>query len=67
MDITGSTNGTSPIYDQAVTKEVGAEALQKALETQAANAAALINALPQPEKTSANLPDHLGQNVNTTA
>jgi len=67
MDITSSTNGASAIYDQAVSKDVAVEVLKKALDTQAANAAALINSLPQPEKISSSLPSHLGQNVNTTA
>lgn len=42
--------------------------LKKALDIQAQSALALINAIPQPpQQSAANLPPHLGQNVNTTA
>ena len=46
----------------------GMSVLKKTLNTQAQGAAALVNSLPQPAKTtSANLPSHLGQNIDTTA
>ena len=46
---------------------VGLSVLKKAIDMQAQSAAALVNALSQPEKNSTNLPPNLGQNVNTTA
>jgi hypothetical protein len=49
---------TSELADRA-----GVGVLKKALDIQAANAAALIDALPP----VANLPAHLGQNIDTTA
>lgn len=42
--------------------------LKKALDIQSQSALQLINSIPQPPQTSAaNLPSHLGQNINTTA
>ncbi|BCB26539.1 hypothetical protein SKTS_14250 [Sulfurimicrobium lacus] len=41
--------------------------LKKAMEIEAQNALQLVNSISTPEKTSANLPPNLGQNVNTTA
>jgi len=49
---------TSELADRA-----GVGVLKKALDIQAANAAALIDALPPVP----NLPAHLGQNIDTTA
>lgn len=47
---------------------VGLAVLKKAMEVESQNAMTLINAVSQTTSTSAvNLPDHLGQNVNTTA
>jgi hypothetical protein len=45
---------------------VGMAVLKKALQLQATNAAQLIQMMPK-VTPSANLPSHLGQNVNTTA
>lgn len=45
---------------------VGITVLKKAIDIEAQGAMALINAIPQPQKI-ANLPPHLGQNINTTA
>lgn len=45
--------------------KVSIAVLRKALDIQATNAATLIDALPS--VGSANLPPHLGQNINTTA
>lgn len=67
MDIS-SASTVSALSGQAVGQSVDNQVLKKALENEKQNAAALINALPQPqEPSSANLPPHLGQNVNTTA
>ena len=48
------------------TNQVQLSVLKKAMQIEQQGAMALIAALPQPVQ-SANLPDHLGQNVNTTA
>ena len=45
MDATSATNGTSALYDQAASKDIGVAVLKKALDNQAASAAALLNAL----------------------
>jgi len=67
MDIS-SASSVSALSGQSVGNANGNEVLKKALEIQAHNAAALINSIPQPAKSfSANMPSHLGQNVNTTA
>lgn len=47
---------------------VGLSVLKKAIDIEAQGAMALIAALPQPpQQSAANLPPHLGQNINTTA
>jgi hypothetical protein len=67
MDIS-SASSVSALSGQSVGNSVENEVLRKAQEMQAQNAAALINSVPQPAKPSpANMPSHLGQNVNTTA
>ena len=67
MDISGASS-ISTLSGQAAGDAVGTQVLKKALEIQAQNAKTLIDSLPQPvQPTSANLPQHLGQNVNTTA
>ncbi len=66
MDISGASN-ISALSGQAAGHATGdtvsLQVLKKAVDIQAQSAAALIEALPQP----VNMPDHLGQNVNTTA
>ncbi len=67
MDISGASS-ISTLSGQAAGDAVGTQVLKKALEIQTQNAKILIDSLPQPaQSTSANLPQHLGQNVNTTA
>lgn len=67
MDIS-SASSVSALSGQSVGNSVENEVLRKSPEIQAQNAAALVNSVPQPTKTSsANMPSHLGQNVNTTA
>ena len=44
---------------------IGIAVMKKAMDIQASSATAMLAALPP--ATSANLPSHLGQNVNTTA
>lgn len=67
MDIS-SASSVSALSGQSVGNSVENEVLRKSQEIQAQNAAALINSIPQPTKSSSvNLPSHLGQNINTTA
>lgn len=67
MDISSAATVNS-LSGQAVGQSVENEVLKKALENQKQTATQLINAVPQPQKSSsANLPQHLGQNINTTA
>lgn len=48
--------------------EVGLAVLKKAIDIEAQSAMALINAIQQPpQQNAANLPPHLGQNINTVA
>ncbi len=65
MDVTNIANLATTIATTATNQEVGVAVLKKAVDIQATSAAALLEALPP--TTSANLPPHLGQNVNTTA
>lgn len=47
---------------------VGMTVLKKAVNIEAQAAVELINAVPpSPQPSAANLPPHLGQNINTTA
>lgn len=46
---------------------VGMSVLKKAIDIESRNAMALINAIQQPQQSAANLPPHLGKNINTTA
>jgi len=65
MEVTNIANLATTIATTASNQAVGVAVLKKAVDIQASSAAALLEALPP--TTSANLPDHLGQNVNTTA
>ena len=59
---------TSAVLAQSSNDAVGMIVLKKAVDIEAQTAMALINAIPQlPQAGSANLPPHLGQNINTTA
>jgi hypothetical protein len=51
---------------QATGDPIALSVMKRALDQEAQNGVALINAIPQPPKQQ-NLPSHLGQNVNTTA
>ena len=67
MDIS-SASSVSALSGQSVGQSVENDILRKSLDIEAKNVATLINSVPQPTKSSsANLPSHLGQNVNTTA
>lgn len=53
---------------QNTSDTVGLYVLKKAINIEAQNAISLINAIPQPPlQNAANLPPHLGKNINTTA
>jgi hypothetical protein len=66
MEMSAIANLAARIDTAQPNQEVGITVLKKALDVQATNAAALLRALP-PVQQPANLPRHLGQNVNTTA
>lgn len=65
MEVTNIANLATTIATTASNQAVGVAVLKKAMDIQASSATALLEALPP--ATSANLPPHLGQNVNTTA
>ena len=65
MDIGNITGSAIAMAAANVQDAAGIAVLKKATDMQAASAAALLTALPQVVAPS--LPDHLGQNVNTTA
>ena len=46
--------------------QIGVAVLKKAIDIESNSALALLQALPSPSP-AANLPSHLGQNINTTA
>lgn len=58
---------TSTAIAQNANDAVGLAVLKKAMDVEAQSAMALINAIPQPAQSSANLPPHLGQNINVVA
>jgi uncharacterized protein (UPF0147 family) len=49
--------------ETGIRQEVGVTMLKKSMDIQAASAAQLLDALPQPQ----NLPPHLGNTINTKA
>lgn len=71
MDISGASNVSAlsgQAAGQATGDAVSLQVLKKAMAIQVQGALAMIDALPQPAKaSSANMPAHLGQNINTTA
>lgn len=67
MDIS-SASSVSALSGQSVGNSLENSPLRKAQEVQGQNPAALIKATQlETQSTSANLPAHLGQNVNTKA
>ncbi|MCB5187897.1 YjfB family protein [Methylobacillus caricis] len=66
MDVNAIASVATELSATKLQQEVGMTVLKKALDISSSNALALIQALPS-IPSSANLPDHLGQNVNTTA
>jgi len=63
MDVSTIASAATEMAATRTNAEVGTAVLKKAIDLQAQGALALLNALPQVP----NLPEHLGQNVNTTA
>jgi hypothetical protein len=63
MDSVTSATVAASMADTKVGQAVTMNVLKKALDAQESVATGLINALPPVQ----NLPDHLGQNINTTA
>jgi len=59
---------TSASLAQNTSDVIGLTVLKKAINIEAQNAMALINAIPQPpQQGAANLSPYLGQNINTIA
>lgn len=65
MDVNAIASLATDLTATRLQQEVGTTVLKKALDISSANALALLEALPSPP--AANLPSHLGQNINTTA
>lgn len=65
MDVTNTPHIPTSIAAVSTQDVVSITVLRKAQDLQATNAAAMIEALPP--VGSANLPAHLGQNIDTTA
>lgn len=63
MDSVTSATVAASMAETKAGQAISMEVLKKALDAQATAAAGMIEALPQVQ----NLPDHLGQNINTTA
>lgn len=66
MDVTGIANVATTLADVGISQAVSIAMLKKANDIQTENATALIQAIPD-SQSIANLPSHLGRNINTTA
>ena len=66
MDVSGIASAATTLSEASVQQAAGTAMLKKAIDINAENAMALINAIPDSTATQ-NLPSHLGQHVNTTA
>lgn len=66
MDTSAIAGGANAFSSANVGDSVQMSVLKKAMNIEAQGAMALIDALPKPQP-AANLPSHLGQNINTTA
>jgi hypothetical protein len=66
MDVSGMSNLVSSLAQTTPNDEVGFAVLRKALDAASSTAVQLIDALPAVQP-AANLPAHLGQNINTVA
>jgi hypothetical protein len=65
MEVSSSIVGGA--VSQPADQERQVAVLKKALDTEASAAAALIQAIPQPQPATSSNPPHLGQNVDTKA
>lgn len=65
VNTTSTDAAMATIFNQSPNDAVGIAVLKKSLDSEKQNVQALLNAIPEPVKTS--LPSNLGQNVNTTA
>ena len=65
MDVTAIASVATDLAATRLQQEASTAVLKKVMDISASNAMALIEALPS--APAANLPTHLGQNVNTTA
>ncbi|MEC4721818.1 YjfB family protein [Noviherbaspirillum sp. CPCC 100848] len=65
MEVTDIARLATTMASTATSQAVNVAVMKKAMDIQASSAAALLQALPP--VSSANLPPHLGQNINTTA
>jgi len=63
MDVTNIAKLATSMAETGIRQEVGVTMLKKSMDIQAASAAQLLDALPQPQ----NLPSHLGNTINTKA
>ena len=66
MDVNGIANLAAEMANFSSNQAAGIAVLKKAIDLNAAGALALIEAIPD-NKTTSNLPPHLGQHINTTA
>lgn len=65
MEVTDIAKLATTMASTATSQAVNVAVMKKAMDIQASSAAALLQALPP--VSSANLPPHLGQNIDTTA
>lgn len=65
MDVKNIAQLATTMATTATNQAIGIAVLKKAMDVQASSASALLEALPP--VTAANLPPHLGQNINTKA
>lgn len=66
MDVNNIASLASNMSQAALSQEVSLTVFKKALDVESASVLSLIAALP-PVQSAANLPAHLGQNINTVA
>lgn len=65
MEVNQIAQLATSLASTSTNQAIGIAVMKKAMDVQASTATALLEALPP--ATGANLPAHLGQNVNTTA
>jgi hypothetical protein len=66
MDVTSIARAASTIAETGTKQEVDIAVLKRAQQIEKATATQLLDAIPA-APSAQNLPEHLGQNVNTTA